>query len=247
MNERSFWNILYRRALSKAERPPAELDSVPVQEQWGTLPREEWIALEFLTRCCEDRASWLDIGCGTGSILAAFLGRYPHATASGLDISDAAISIGLQHLRRRPDLHRRMTLQQGNIAAEGAILSGGYDLAYALFSLQFLSSRQFLTLAGKLKEKLREGGVFAGVVRSSSRSVPASYSPCPHEPNTYISGEPHESGMLYHHYTEAEIRLGAEVLGGELVYLREIFNTRVYDKAPRRAWWQFVVMRSLTP
>ena len=63
------------------------------------------------------------------------------------------------------------------------------------------------------------------------------------EPNTHVSRESHEQNMCYHHYSREEIERAADVLGGRVSYLREIFAYRAYDPAPRRAWWNFVISR----
>ena len=243
MIERDAWNELYRRAIARRERPPAEVDSVPVPQQWGTLPAHEWEAQAFLQPCLARSRRWLDIGCGTGSVVAAFLRRHPHATALGIDISDVAIAHGRSQLAPDGELTGRLRLSRGDPGDAAVAAAGPFDMVLALFSLQFLRPAQFGALLSTLGESLlARPGIFAGTVRSTSRSVPNGYVPLEGEPNCYVSNEPHEKRMIYHHYAREEIEEAARRLGGRIAHLNEVFSVRDYDPAPRRAWWNFVIV-----
>ncbi len=244
LRERMRWNELYRRALDTTiVRPAAEVESVPIPGAWGTLPPAEWEAQAFLLPYLERSRRWLDLGCATGSVLAAFLARYPDATAVGIDASDIAVSHGTSILHATPRLPARLVLVRGDLKAPD-VDGGPFDLIFALFSLQFLRLSEFYELLSTLGSgMLANPGAFAATVRSTSRSVPASYVLDANEPNTYLSREPHEQNMCYHHYCREEIERAAEVVGGRVAYLHEIFAHRAYDPAPRRAWWNFVIAR----
>lgn len=241
--ESAAWNELYARGLRGDARPPAEVQSVPVPEEWGRLPPMEWDANAFLVERLSRAERWLDLGCGTGSVLAAFLRRFPGATGAGVDASEVAVAAGVRALAADAELAGRMTLHAGDLRGAAAEHPGPFTVVYALFSLQFLRRDEFHGLVAGVREILPPGGSFAGTARSTSRSVPASYVPVPGEPNTYVSHEPHEEGMIYHHYSAEEIRDAARLLGGRVEYLGEKANFREYDPAPRRAWWDFVITR----
>jgi SAM-dependent methyltransferase len=237
------WNQLYRRAIDKQERPPAEVDSVPLPEEWGALSPAEWEAQSFLLPYLGRYAHWLDLGCGTGSVLAAFLRRHEHASGVGLDVAEDAISYGNSRLRVTPELSGRMQLLNSDFRLPDAV-AGRFDFAFALFSLQCLRLCEFNELVSHLgRALLASPGAFGATVRSTARSVPASYVPDPEEPNTYLSHEPHELGMSYHHYTREEIEHAAELLGGRFVHIHHVSNQRAYDSAPDRGWWSFVIER----
>jgi SAM-dependent methyltransferase len=243
-HERAQWNRLYTRAIQQIRRPPAEVESVPVDETWGQLPDYEWNANSFLVDRLAKAARWLDLGCGTGSFLAAFLQRFSGSTGVGVDASDVAIGIGLAKLKSREQLAIRMNLVVKNLRALSIGPIGTFDLIYAMYSLQFLRLEEFFAMVStKLVPLLSKPGIFAGTVRSTSRSIPSSYVLDPLESNTYVSHEPHEMGMSYHHYSRDEIQATADLLGGNLVYLHEKRNYRHYDPAPVRAWWDFVIER----
>lgn len=240
--ERERWNELYGRAVDKVSRPPAEIDSVPLPESWGTLPDSEVAAQAFLADSLSSARRWLDLGCGTGSVAAALLKRHRHASAVGIDVSDMAVRLGRVQLARRPSLRSRLTLRQGDLRHVSKVVDGPFDLVLALFSLQFLRPGEFFELMADLgRNLLGAGGRFAATVRSASRSVPASYEPVPGEPHSYRSHEPHEEGMVYHHYSEEEILAAASILRGRLLHLREVRAHRCYDAAGNRAWWSFVI------
>jgi SAM-dependent methyltransferase len=237
------WDALYARGLRGAARSPAEADSVPVPARWGWLPPSEWEASASLLTPLTRAGRWLDLGCGTGSVLAAFLHRVPGATGVGIDASEVAVRAGLRALAGEAALAGRMALRAGDLRDPPVEGLGPFDLVYALFSLQFLRAAELDALAERLPSLLAPGGVFAGTVRSTARSVPASYEPLPGEPNTYLSHEPHESGMIYRHYGADDIHRIAPLLGGRVEWLAEKRSFRDYDPAPVRAWWDFVITR----
>src|SRR5262245_55274480 len=100
--ERDPWDRLYARGKQDEQRTPAEVQSVPVPSDWGTLPVEEWQANKFCTRYLSNVRRVLDLGCGTGSIAAAWLQRCPGLSIVGIDVSAVAIGIGQENLARRP-------------------------------------------------------------------------------------------------------------------------------------------------
>jgi SAM-dependent methyltransferase len=241
------WNALYRRGFDQQQRPMAEVDSVPVPDLWGELPAEEMAANEFLIKLALGRSRWLDLGCGTGSVAAALLRLAPQAQAVGIDASAVAIEHGRQRVRADPGLEGRLKLEVGDISDLSDTRVGPFDLVYALFSLQFLRPHQLARLVmAVISPALPAGGLFAGTVRSVHRSIPSSYvQPFPDdEPYTFLSNEPHERGLTYHHYSELEIMELAVRLGGKVELLREKRSMRAYDAAPVRSWWDFVIVKA---
>ncbi len=238
------WDALYRRGFEGIQRSPAEVDSVPIPENWGTLPASEWEANAFLVAITRTKSSWIDLGCGTGSVTAAMLRRNPKASAMGVDSSSVAIERGHCAVQSDPNLSCRLQLVVGDIAAPPIPGNEYFDLAYALFSLQFLRPHEVShLLQHSIRPALVPQAVFAGTVRSVHRSIPASYErPWPEEPYTFVSHEPHERGLIYHHYNEIEIEAFARILGGRLEMLKEKRSTRAYDPAPVRSWWDFVIV-----
>lgn len=239
------WDALYRRGLEGAQRPAAERDSVPIPQDWGLLPPSEVEANSFLIDVARQKRRWLDLGCGTASVTAALLRQVPLATAVGIDASRVAVEQGRSMVMVDADVASRLELRVGDIAAPPITGSESFDLVYALFSMQFLRPGQVERLIDEqLAPVLPAGGVFAGTVRSVHRSRPDSYEqPWPEEPNTFLSHEPHEEGLVYHHYSEQEIRGFADRLGSRIALLKEKRSYRAYDPAPVRAWWDFVMVR----
>jgi len=235
------WDALYESARARGPRSRAEADSVPIPEEWGVLPAAEEAALGFLLPWLARAQHVLDLGCGTGSVLAAVLARFPESAGVGLDASRVALALGRVEVGRRRGLAERMALVAADLRRPPLRLDGRFDVVYAFYSLQFITPREMDPLLAAIEGLLRPGGVFAGTVRSTSRSVPASYVPTG-EANTWTSREPHEGGMVYHHYGADELVAAAARLGGDLAHLEERVSYRDYDPAPARAWWDFVIV-----
>ena len=239
------WDKLYRRGFDGVQRSPAEVDSIPIPDSWGVMPDSEVEANEFLIRLALISCRWLDLGCGTGSVTAAMLRKSTGATATGIDASVVAIEHGKRMAQADPELAGRLKLVVGDIAAPPVLATERFDLIYALFSLQFLRPHETAhLLSSSIGPALAPGGVFAGTVRSVNRSIPASYERrWPQEPYSFASNEPHERGLIYHHYSEDEVMEFAIHLGGRVKMLKEKRSIREYDPAPVRAWWDFVFVR----
>jgi len=239
MNERDTWNTLYRRT-SKSERPPAEVDSVPSEQDWGAPEA-------FTCRDCyrwllpyiPERGAVLAGACGNGSFLGSVVRAFPGISGFGFDIADAAIEIARGHAARL-GIEDRFAVHQGSFHDQWN-LDRRFDLVFSLTAMQFTTRAQIAPLMSRIKARLVSGGTFCCEVRSTSRAVPDSYAPVPDKPDTYVSGEAHELGMTYHHYSRAELDWIAKILGGELVYRFEKHEYREYDPFPERAWWRFAI------
>jgi len=230
---RSKWNELYAR-VDSGNRSPAEIDSVPPTRSWERVgPPMSWVSPS-------DRRV-LDMGCGNGSRLGSLVQLY-QINGIGFDVSDQAIQIGQSKIEEY-DLADRMTLYRHSLHDRWKLPYDArqFDLIYSIQSMQFSTHSQIEPLMEKVRSFISPAGRFCFLVRSTSRSVPSSYVPVAGEPDTYLSNEPHEEGMVYHHYSEADIRMMVRILSGRIDRLREIKATRPYDPHPDRAWWEVVI------
>lgn len=236
---RNKWNSLYRN-LGSADRPPAEIDSVPPILGWGTedLGKDYSYLLDFISP--KNRAI-LDIGTGNGHVLGYLLLKFGNLTGIGFDVSDEAIKQGMKKVREY-GLDERMTLMQRNMHEDwGLDEQQKFDVIMANYCLQFNTQKSFISVVMKVKSHLKPNGIFVGKVRSTSRSVPANYVKYGNESGTYVSGESHEQGMVYHHYCKDDIYEARDVLQGEIIRLDEVKDVREYDPYPIRAWYEFAI------
>jgi ubiquinone/menaquinone biosynthesis C-methylase UbiE len=105
--------------------------------------------------------SLLDIGCGTGNLLAAALAAFPGAALTGVDPSRTL----LDKARRRPELGR-VTFVEGTVE-ELPFEEAAFDCSSSLLVLQEFSDR-FLSLR-EMRRVTRAGGVVAACQWDFSR------------------------------------------------------------------------------
>jgi hypothetical protein len=239
MRERDTWNTLYGRSGADG-RSQAEIDSVPNEQDWGAPEAFTWRdCYEWMLPYIPERGAVLSMACGNGNYLGSIVRAFPAVTGVGFDIADAAVEIGRGHARAlgiedRLGFHRHSFHDDWDFGRR-------FNLVYSIYAMQFSTSSQIAPLMARIRASLAPEGAFCCQVRSTSRAVPASYTAVPGERNTYVSAEPHELGMVYHHYDEADLARMTELLGGEIVYKREILERREYDPYPERGWWQFTI------
>lgn len=239
MHERDTWNTLYRRSTLEG-RPSAEVDSVPSEQDWGAPEAFTWRdCYKWMLPHIPERGAVLAVACGNGNYLGSIVRAFPGVIGVGFDIADAAIEIGRGHVRDL-GLDDRLTLHRHSFHDDWDF-GRRFDLVYSIYAMQFTTASQIAPLMARVRASLAPGGTFCCQVRSTARAVPASYSPVPGEPNTYVSAEPHELDMVYHHYDEADLARMTALLGGEMVHKREVREHREYDPYPERGWWQFAI------
>jgi release factor glutamine methyltransferase len=82
--------------------------------------------VELAVELCGDKspATILDIGTGSGCLLATLLHEFPEATGTGIDISESALAIAAENIDRLGFVHRAR-LEQVDFRSG---LTGRYDL-----------------------------------------------------------------------------------------------------------------------
>jgi SAM-dependent methyltransferase len=103
----------------------------------------------------------LDIGCGTGALLAALVTRWPHLTVIGVDVSAGMLGVAERELSTLPaGVRSRISLRQGS-ADHLPVAEGTADIAVSAFVYQLVPSRHRALL--EARRALSPGGVVAYV------------------------------------------------------------------------------------
>ncbi|MDQ1048530.1 trans-aconitate 2-methyltransferase [Streptomyces sp. V4I2] len=131
------------------------------QQEWYMPDREERfrIMLDMVEALVGTAPRVLDLACGTGSITARLLARFPEATSTGVDLDPALLAIaegtfaGDERVSlvtadlKDPDWPSRLPYES-------------YDAVLTATALHWLHSDPLAALYGQVAELVRDGGVF---------------------------------------------------------------------------------------
>ena len=79
----------------------------------------------------------LEVGCGTGRNLVTLARRYPHATAVGVDISEAMLETATRQIARR-NLAGRLSVRAGDASALDQLDLGQFDRVVFSYTLSMM-------------------------------------------------------------------------------------------------------------
>ncbi|WP_020136636.1 class I SAM-dependent methyltransferase [Streptomyces sp. 351MFTsu5.1] len=143
------------------------------QQEWYMPDREERfrVMLDMVEALVGPRPRVLDLACGTGSITARLLARFPEATSTGVDLDPALLAIAEGTFAG----DRRVTfvtadLKDPDWAAE--LPHDSYDAVLTATALHWLHSEPLAVLYGRIAELVRDGGVFMNADRMVDESTP---------------------------------------------------------------------------
>jgi trans-aconitate methyltransferase len=110
----------------------------------------------------------LDLGCGTGSLMQAFLGAFPEAEIYGIDFDPVLQPLAEQRLR---PYGARSRLILADLRSEGwrAQLPGTVDAVISASALHWLTEAQLASLYRRLAGLLRPGGLFVNADHVASQ------------------------------------------------------------------------------
>ncbi|MCK1797402.1 class I SAM-dependent methyltransferase [Streptomyces sp. XM4193] len=114
----------------------------------------------------------LDLACGTGSITARVLDRFPGARTTGVDLDPALLTLarGTFADERRAEF---LTLDLRDPNWREALPHHEYDAVLASTALHWLPTGELAVLYGRLAAVLRRGGVFLNVDHMPDPTTPA--------------------------------------------------------------------------
>ncbi|MEV5984768.1 class I SAM-dependent methyltransferase [Streptomyces sp. NPDC052051] len=131
------------------------------QQEWYMPDREERfrIMLDMVEACVGTEPRVLDLACGTGSITARLLDRFPKATSTGVDLDPALLTIA----RGTFAGDERVTFVEADLKDPdwpARLPHGAYDAVLTATALHWLRNEPLEILYGQLAELVRHGGVF---------------------------------------------------------------------------------------
>ncbi|MEU6813505.1 class I SAM-dependent methyltransferase [Streptomyces sp. NPDC046860] len=143
------------------------------QQEWYLPDREERfrVMLDMVEALVGTAPRVLDLACGTGSITARLLARFPGATSTGVDLDPALLAIA----RGTFEGDDRVTLVEADLKSPdwpAALPHGSYDAVLTATALHWLHSGALATLYGQLAPLVREGGVFMNADHMPDESTP---------------------------------------------------------------------------
>ncbi|MGV9563980.1 class I SAM-dependent methyltransferase [Streptomyces sp. NPDC003480] len=131
------------------------------QQEWYMPDREDRfrIMLDMVEAFVGDTPRVLDLACGTGSITARLLARFPQGTSTGVDLDPALLTIA--HGTFRGD--DRVTLVEADLKDPdwpARLPYDTYDAVLTATALHWLRTDPLEALYGRIAELVRPGGVF---------------------------------------------------------------------------------------
>jgi SAM-dependent methyltransferase len=143
------------------------------QQEWYMPDREERfrIMLDMVEALVGTAPRVLDLACGTGSITARLLARFPEATGTGVDLDPALIAIArgtfegddrvsfVEADLKDPDWPARLPYET-------------YDAVLTATALHWLHSEPLAVLYGQVAELVRAGGVFMNADHMIDETTP---------------------------------------------------------------------------
>ncbi|MFE0522873.1 class I SAM-dependent methyltransferase [Streptomyces sp. NPDC058954] len=131
------------------------------QQEWYMPDREERfrVMLDMVEACVGTEPRVLDLACGTGSITARLLDRFPNATSTGIDLDPALLTIA----RGTFEGDERVGFVEADLKDPdwpARLPYDTYDAVLTATALHWLRTDALDDLYGRLAGLVRHGGVF---------------------------------------------------------------------------------------
>ncbi|MFC8433125.1 methyltransferase domain-containing protein [Streptomyces sp. NPDC057253] len=143
------------------------------QQEWYMPDREERfrVMLDMVEALVGPEPRVLDLACGTGSITARLLARFPDATSTGVDLDPALLAIA----RGTFEGDGRVTLVEADLTDQhwpARLPHQSYDAVLTATALHWLRRDPLAALYGRIAQLVRPGGVFMNADHMSDDSTP---------------------------------------------------------------------------
>ncbi|MFK4143844.1 class I SAM-dependent methyltransferase [Streptomyces sp. NPDC004065] len=143
------------------------------QQEWYMPDREDRfrIMLDMVEALVGTAPRVLDLACGTGSITARLLARFPGATSTGVDLDPALLAIA----RGTFEGDERVTFVTADLRDPGwpaKLPYGSYDAVLTATALHWLHNEPLAALYGQIADVVRDGGVFMNADHMIDETTP---------------------------------------------------------------------------
>lgn len=129
------------------------------------------IMLDMVEACVGPEPRILDLACGTGSITARLLARFPGATSTGIDLDPALLAIA----RGTFEGDDRVSFVEADLKAPDwptRLPYETYDAVLTATALHWLHSAPLAALYGQVAGLVRDGGVFMNADHMIDETTP---------------------------------------------------------------------------
>ncbi|MFC8246043.1 class I SAM-dependent methyltransferase [Streptomyces chartreusis] len=143
------------------------------QQEWYMPDREERfrIMLDVVEALVGPAPRVLDLACGTGSITARLLARFPEAASTGVDLDPALLAIAEGTFAG----DERVSLVTADLKDPhwtAKLPHDSYDAVLTATALHWLHREPLAALYGQVAELVRDGGVFMNADHMIDDSTP---------------------------------------------------------------------------
>ncbi|GHA33811.1 methyltransferase [Streptomyces tauricus] len=143
------------------------------QQEWYLPDREERfrVMLDMVEALVGPEPRVLDLACGTGSITARLLERFPKAVSTGVDLDPALLTIA-EGTFAGDDRVAFVTADLKDPEWASLLPYDSYDAVLTATALHWLHSEPLAVLYGQVAGVVREGGVFMNADHMVDESTP---------------------------------------------------------------------------
>ncbi|MGW4905876.1 class I SAM-dependent methyltransferase [Streptomyces sp. NPDC004270] len=143
------------------------------QQEWYMPDREERfrIMLDMVEALVGTAPRILDLACGTGSITARLLARFPTAVSVGVDLDPALLAIA-EGTFEGDERATFVTADLKDPEWRARLPYDSYDAVLTATALHWLHSEPLAALYGQVAELVRDGGVFMNADHMIDDSTP---------------------------------------------------------------------------
>ncbi|WP_328494018.1 class I SAM-dependent methyltransferase [Streptomyces sp. NBC_00414] len=143
------------------------------QQEWYLPDREERfrVMLDMVEALVGPEPRVLDLACGTGSITARLLERFPNAVSTGVDLDPALLAIA-EGTFAGDDRVTFVTADLKDPDWASLLPYGSYDAVLTATALHWLHSEPLTVLYGQIAGLVRDGGVFMNADHMVDETTP---------------------------------------------------------------------------
>ncbi len=143
------------------------------QQEWYMPDREDRfrIMLDMVEAFVGTAPRVLDLACGTGTITARLLARFPGATSTGVDLDPALLAIA-EGTFAGDDRVTLVTADLKDPDWTARLPHDSYDAVLTATALHWLHSEPLADLYGRIAGLVRDGGVFMNADHMIDESTP---------------------------------------------------------------------------